>query len=269
MDQNEFSLFLQNWIPKHRDEIVSTLLDLIAIPSTEQPARDQEPFGPEVARAFKLYLENAAGFEMSTKNVDGYAVHAEVGTGAEMAMTLTHADIVPIGTGWARNPYGEAVSYTHLDVYKRQPHGCIKEAQDLAANLFGADLTYFVVNGTSGAIQSMVLAALNDGDSIIIPRNIHKSILSAIILAGARPVFVLPAYDDYLGFALGVEETALAQCLSSNPEAQKAKAVLLVNPTYYGTSQDLSSISSLVHSHNKVLPVSYTHLDVYKRQRQR
>lgn len=107
MDKNEFSLFLQNWIPKHRDEIVSTLLDLIAIPSTEQPARDQEPFGPEVARAFKLYLENAAGFEMSTKNVDGYAVHAEVGTGAEMAMTLTHADIVPIGTGWARNPYGE------------------------------------------------------------------------------------------------------------------------------------------------------------------
>lgn len=141
----------------------------------------------------------------------------------------------------------------------QEPHGCIKEAQDLAANLFGADLTYFVVNGTSGAIQSMVLAALNDGDSIIIPRNIHKSILSAIILAGARPVFVLPAYDDYLGFALGVEETALAQCLSSNPEAQKAKAVLLVNPTYYGTSQDLSSISSLVHSHNKVLLVDEAH----------
>ncbi len=141
----------------------------------------------------------------------------------------------------------------------QEPQGCIRDAQDLAAALFGADQTFFVVNGTSGAIQAMVLGVFNDSDSIIIPRNIHKSILSAIILSGARPVFVLPAYDDYLGFALGVEETSLAQCLAVNPEAQKAKGVLLVNPTYYGTSQDLSTISSMVHGLNKILMVDEAH----------
>lgn len=140
-----------------------------------------------------------------------------------------------------------------------EPHGCIKEAQSLAAELFGADQTYFMVNGTSGAIHTMVLAALNDGDFIVIPRNIHKSILSAIILAGAHPAFVLPAYDEYLGFALGVEERTLNQCLSSNPGAQKAKAVLLVNPTYYGTSQNLSSICSAVHNQGKLLLVDEAH----------
>lgn len=141
----------------------------------------------------------------------------------------------------------------------QEPHGCIKEAQDLAAALFEADQTFFVVNGTSGAIQTMVLAALNDGDSIIIPRNIHKSILSAIILAGAQPAFVLPAYDEYFGFALGVEESAIENLLQNNSIAQYAKAVLLVNPTYYGTSQDLSSISANIHNQGKLILVDEAH----------
>lgn len=107
MDQKAFSSFLQDWIPKHKGEIVSSLLELIAIPSTEGPAGDGEPFGPEVARAFDMYLEKARNFGMSVTTVNGYAVHAEIGSGAEMAMALTHADIVPFGTGWARNPRGE------------------------------------------------------------------------------------------------------------------------------------------------------------------
>lgn len=138
-----------------------------------------------------------------------------------------------------------------------EPHGCIKEAQDLAAQAFGADSTYFVVNGTSGAIQTMVLATLNDGDTVVIPRNIHKSILAAIILSGARPVFVFPCYDEYLGFALGVEEKSLLECLKG--EGKDAKAVLLVNPTYYGTAVDLSSLASFAHSCGKILLVDEAH----------
>ncbi len=140
-----------------------------------------------------------------------------------------------------------------------EPTGCIKEAQDLAASLFGADKTYFVVNGTSGAIQTMTLAVINDGDSIIIPRNIHKSVLSALILSGAKPVFLLPSYDPYLGFALGVEENSLSETLTKDPDAQKAKAVFMVNPTYYGTSQDLTSVSELIHSLGKTLLVDEAH----------
>lgn len=140
-----------------------------------------------------------------------------------------------------------------------EPTQCIKEAQELAANLFGADKTYFVVNGTSGAIQVMTLSVVNDGDSIIIPRNIHKSVLSALILSGAKPVFLLPSYDPYLGFALGIEENALLDLLTHDPNGEKAKAVFMVNPTYYGTSQDLTSLSELIHSHGKTLLVDEAH----------
>ena len=140
-----------------------------------------------------------------------------------------------------------------------EPHGCIREAQELAADLFGADQTYFAVNGTSGAIHAMALSTLNDGDYIVIPRNIHKSILSAIILAGAQPLFVQPVYEEYLGFALGVEQQALIKYLNNDPDAQKAKAVLLVNPTYYGTAQNLARICQAIHERGKLLLVDEAH----------
>ena len=107
MDQKEFASYLQNWIPKHSDDIISSLLDLISIPSTEETAGEGQPFGPQVARAFDFYTKKAGDFGISFENVDGYAVHAEIGTGEELAMALTHVDIVPIGTGWTRNPLGE------------------------------------------------------------------------------------------------------------------------------------------------------------------
>lgn len=140
-----------------------------------------------------------------------------------------------------------------------EPQGCIRQAQELAADLFGAGHTFFMVNGTSGAIHTMVLSALDDGDYIIIPRNIHKSILSAIIMAGANPLFVRPVYDEYLGFALGVDAQGLIRYLQTNPDARQAKAVLLVNPTYYGTSQNLRPICEAVHGQGKLLLVDEAH----------
>lgn len=141
----------------------------------------------------------------------------------------------------------------------QEPTSCIKEAQALAASLFGADQSYFVVNGTSGAIQTMVLATVDIGDSIIIPRNIHKSILSAIILAGAKPVFLPTTYHPYLGFSLGVEKGALEECLTQNSDGPRSKAILLVTPTYYGTAQDLTDLSELVHLHDKLMLVDEAH----------
>jgi len=137
-----------------------------------------------------------------------------------------------------------------------EPHGCIQEAEELAAAAFGADKTFFSVNGTSGAIQIMALASLNEGDTVIIPRNVHKSILSAIILSGAKPAFVLPSFDRYLGFAQGVEERSIAECVAENPSA---KAALLVNPTYYGTSVDLTAIADGLHEKGILLLVDEAH----------
>src|SRR5690606_37190953 len=76
-----------------------------------------------------------------------------------------------------------------------QPLNVIADAQKLAADAFGADYTFFSVQGTSGAIMTMVLSVCAPGDKIIIPRNIHKSVLSAIIFTGARPVFISPVQD--------------------------------------------------------------------------
>ncbi len=80
-----------------------------------------------------------------------------------------------------------------------QPMGVIERAQKLAADAFGSDYTYFSVQGTSSVIMTMIMAVCSPGDKIIVPRNVHKSVMSAIIFAGAKPVFVSPVRDENLG----------------------------------------------------------------------
>ncbi|HHX28884.1 MAG: aminotransferase class I/II-fold pyridoxal phosphate-dependent enzyme [Bacillota bacterium] len=137
-----------------------------------------------------------------------------------------------------------------------EPHGCIREAEELAAKAFGADRTFFSVGGTTGAVHAMVLGTLSDGETLIIPRNIHKSILAALVLSGAVPAFVKTDYDPALGFATGVDEQSLRACVERNPAA---KAVLLVNPTYYGTTVDLAPIAEYLHSRDIILLVDEAH----------
>ncbi|MEJ9209865.1 arginine decarboxylase, partial [Paenibacillus larvae] len=85
-----------------------------------------------------------------------------------------------------------------------QPSGVIEEAQKLAADAFGADHTYFSVQGTSGAIMTMIMSVCNEGDKIIVPRNVHKSIMAAIIFAGVKPIFIQPVRDENLGIDHGI-----------------------------------------------------------------
>lgn len=137
-----------------------------------------------------------------------------------------------------------------------QPQGCIKEAEQLVAELYGADESFFVVNGTTGGIQAMILAIAGPGDKIIVPRNAHRSIISGIILSGAIPVYIYPAIDDDLGLTMGVTMPAVEETLKEHPDA---KGVLLINPTYYGVASDLMSIVALVHSYNIPVVVDEAH----------
>jgi len=137
-----------------------------------------------------------------------------------------------------------------------QPTGVIEEAQQLAADAFGADYTFFSVQGTSGAIMTMILTVCAPGDKIIVPRNIHKSIMSAIIFAGARPVFISPARDLNLGIDHGITTRAVRKALKRHPDA---KAVLVINPTYYGLCANLKEIVDLVHSYNIPVLVDEAH----------
>lgn len=136
------------------------------------------------------------------------------------------------------------------------PCGPIKEAQDLAANLYGADHSFFVINGTTGGIYAMIMTVVGPGDEILVPRNAHRSIIGGIILSGATPVFMQPAIDRDLGLAMGVAPETVAAALEGHPDA---KAVLLINPTYYGAAADLRRIVEMVHSYDIPVVVDEAH----------
>ncbi|WP_144352563.1 aminotransferase class I/II-fold pyridoxal phosphate-dependent enzyme [Sporomusa termitida] len=137
-----------------------------------------------------------------------------------------------------------------------EPHGPVKAAQDLAADLYGADHSYFVVNGTTGGIYAMILTIAGPGDKIIVPRNAHRSIIGGIILSGAIPVFMQPEVDNELGLAMGVTPETVAGALEQHPEA---KGVLVINPTYYGVATDLKKIVDIVHGYNIPVVVDEAH----------
>lgn len=137
-----------------------------------------------------------------------------------------------------------------------EPHGPIKDAQDLAAQLYGADHSFFSVNGTTGGIYAMILAIAGPTEKIIVPRNAHRSIIGGIILGGAIPVFMQPEIDVNLGLAMGVTPETVEQAIQDHPDA---KGVLIINPTYYGVATDLKRIVDIVHSHNMAVVVDEAH----------
>lgn len=137
-----------------------------------------------------------------------------------------------------------------------EPTMCIREAQQLAARLYGADASYFMINGTTGAIHTMLLAALQPGDVVLVPRNAHRSMLGGIVLCGAQPVFLQPEINVRLGLAMGLTAAAVEEAVRQHPEA---KALALVYPTYYGVASDLKTIARIVHKHRMLLLVDEAH----------
>ena len=136
------------------------------------------------------------------------------------------------------------------------PISVIKDAEELAAEAFGADHSFFMVNGTTSAVQNMILSTCRAGDKIILPRNVHKSVINALVLCGAIPVYVNPAVDNKLGISLGTELEELQKAINENPDAV---AVFVNNPTYYGICSDLSGIVKLAHEHKMLVLVDEAH----------
>ena len=136
------------------------------------------------------------------------------------------------------------------------PVSVIKEAEELAADAFGAANASFIVNGTTAAVQSMILATCKRGDKIILPRNVHISAIHALILSGAQPVYVNPGVNTRLGIPLGMTPEDLKAAIAQNPDA---KAVLVNNPTYYGICSNLKEITELAHAHNMLVLVDEAH----------
>ena len=121
------------------------------------------------------------------------------------------------------------------------------EAERLGADAWGADRSYYLVNGSSAGNIAFFLAHLGPGDTVVIARDIHKSLLAALIQTGARPVYVAPRLHPTLNFGLGIHPVDVARTLAAHPEA---KLVALVSPSYSGVSSDLKSIAWLCHVHD-------------------
>lgn len=137
-----------------------------------------------------------------------------------------------------------------------EPEGCIKAAEALAAELWGAEDTLFVINGTTGAIHAMLIGTLSPGDEVLIPRNAHRSIIGGVILAGAVPVYVQPEVDGRLGIAMGLSLSAVQGAIADHPGA---RALVAVYPTYYGFCCDLRAIAEAVHEAGMLLLVDEAH----------
>lgn len=131
------------------------------------------------------------------------------------------------------------------------PVSVIKQAQELAADAFGAENAIFIVNGATGAVQAMIMSLCKAGDKIILPRNVHRSAINALVVCGAVPVYVNPGVNSGLGIPLGMTPEEVERAVIANPDA---KAVLVNNPTYYGICSDLKKIVEIAHRHGlKVL----------------
>ena len=136
------------------------------------------------------------------------------------------------------------------------PVSVIADAERLAAEAFGAAHAFLMVGGTTSAVQSMVLAAVKRGEKIILPRNAHRSIMGALVLCGAVPVYVNPAGDKRLGIPLGMRLEDVKKAIEENPDA---KAVFVNNPTYYGVCPDIRRIAKLAHEHGMLLLADEAH----------
>jgi arginine decarboxylase len=136
------------------------------------------------------------------------------------------------------------------------PMGVIAEAQALAAVTFGAEHTWFLVNGSTVGVMTAILATCGDGDVILLPRNVHQSAIAGVILAGAVPVLLTPDLDPETGLVYPLSPAAVADALSQYPQA---KAVLVVSPTYEGLCADIAGLAAVTHAHHLPLLVDEAH----------
>jgi arginine decarboxylase len=136
------------------------------------------------------------------------------------------------------------------------PLGVILQAEELAAQAFGSQNAHFLVNGTTSGIQAMIMAVAEPGDEIILPRNAHRSAVGGLILSGARPVYIKPAINEHMGIAMGITPESVRKALVEHPNA---KAVFVINPTYYGVTSNLKRIVEIAHSFEKPVIVDEAH----------
>ena len=134
--------------------------------------------------------------------------------------------------------------------------GAIREAQDQAARAFGADKTFFLVNGSTCGIHAMLLSTCKMGDKVIVGRDCHKSVFNILMCIGVRVVFVNPQYNDEFGICVGYTKDAVERVMKENKDAV---AVVITSPNYYGVCSQVEEIACVVHRLGGVFIVDEAH----------
>ena len=137
-----------------------------------------------------------------------------------------------------------------------EPQTVIRDAQQLAAEAYGADASFFLVNGSTVGNQTMILSTCQPGDLVLIPRNAHQSVLAGVLLAGCEPIFMKPEINKDLGLYTNVTVGTVEAALKRWP---KVKAVLITSPTYHGIAADTARLAELVHEHGIPLLIDEAH----------
>ena len=151
-------------------------------------------------------------------------------------------------------PYDLGVMYALDDLH--EPEGELKEAQDLTAELYGADHCWFSINGTTALIEAMIMGSVGPDETIIIPREAHRSVISGLVLSGAKPVYMDCQFDERWGIPLGASLEDAVRTMEEHPEA---KAILLVYPNYYGVGVDIVNIVKEAHKRGLIVLVDEAH----------
>ena len=151
-------------------------------------------------------------------------------------------------------PYDLGVMYALDDLH--EPEGELKEAQELTAELYGADCCWFSINGTTALIEAMIMGTVGPNETIIIPREAHRSVISGLVLSGAKPVYMDCQFDERWGIPLGVSLEDAVRTMEAHPEA---KAILLVYPNYYGVGVDIVNIVKEAHKRGLIVLVDEAH----------
>lgn len=151
-------------------------------------------------------------------------------------------------------PYDLGVMYALDDLH--EPERELKEAQDLTAELYDAEHCWFSINGTTALIEAMIMGTVGPDETIIIPREAHRSVISGLVLSGAKPVYMDCNFDERWGIPLGVSLKNVIITMDTYPEA---KAILLVYPNYYGIGVDIVSIVKEAHKRGLIVLVDEAH----------
>lgn len=223
------------------DAVVSPVTGPAGDPGVAPRAAHQ--FGPEHASApYAEALQRFAASEPRSFMVPGHGNDPEHG-GAHLAELF--GDRVP--------ELDVPLMLPGIDLGEDSP---LVAAQRLAADAWGAKRTWFLTNGASQANRTAAIAVRGLGERIMIQRSMHSSLTDGVLLAGLIPSFVSPNVDEHHGIAHGLTPAALDAALTREAEAGRpVDSVLVVSPSYFGSTADVAGLSRVAHDHGAAIIV--------------